>query len=70
MEQYVIYEKPADFPEHFVVRCWLISRQGPVPTDRVWKAPTLESARTVVPDGFYRLPRFADDDPVIVEVWT
>jgi hypothetical protein len=40
-----------------------------VPTDEMALATTLEEIRKQVPPGLFRLRRFADDDPCIVEVW-
>jgi hypothetical protein len=68
MNQFVVYDSPADFPGLFVVRRWEI-RSGWVNACEARVANTLEAAREVVPPGMYRLPRFPDDDPKIVEVW-
>jgi hypothetical protein len=77
MSMYVIYDHPKDFPAHFVVRQWKVV--GP---DEVSKEPqvmvardphaltdTLEEARSALPEGLYRIPRYQGDDPVITEVW-
>jgi hypothetical protein len=72
MQQWVIYDHPADFPEHYVVRCWIIGAGEWWHTGEAWLRPDLESAREVIagnyPDG-YRLDRQPEDDPVVVEVW-
>lgn len=69
LTQYVVYERPADYPDGYVLRLWVVDANGPVPGEaRCFD--TLEKARLAVPDGFIRLPRAADDDPSIVEVWT
>lgn len=72
MQQWVIYEHPRDFPEHFVIRCWNITAGVIMQTNEVWLRPDLDSAREVVAvncPGGYRLDRQPGDDPVIVEVW-
>lgn len=64
---WVIYNRPADYPDSFVVRVW----RGEVPEPEVGLYPTLELARLMVDqDGAsIRLPRHHTDDPVIVESW-
>ena len=52
LEMFVIYDHPRDLPGHFVVRRWL----GDKPTLDFAIANTLESARTHVPAGTYRIP--------------
>lgn len=64
-----IYEHPADYPDHFVVRIWEVG-----PNDMrhagVHLANTLEGARRMVPQQFdYCMPREPDDEPQIVETW-
>lgn len=62
---FVLYKRPLDYPEHFVVRRW----ENDKPTHDVWLADTLEGARGKLPPGLYRLARDPGDDPVIVETW-
>ena len=68
MQQYVIYDKPRDFPTKFVVRVWIIGpgtvQAGPM----ICAADTIEEARASLPDGLEHLPVF-DPDPAIAEVW-
>lgn len=71
LRQWVIYERPRDYPQDFVVREWLIVRgSSPQPTINVRLAPTLEQARACVPRGLFCIPRSPGDDAVIVETWT
>lgn len=69
LPMWVIYERPRDFPEHFVVRRWRVN--GPVIfVDQMAQlAGDIEAARALVPPGLYRLPPYEEDDPVIREVW-
>jgi hypothetical protein len=67
--QYVIYNKPKDHPHHYVVREWLIGPGTATPGKLVGLADNLKNARQLVPPGMDLLPRFANDDPVIEEVW-
>ena len=65
----VIYQKPKDYPDDYVVRIF----EGTTgrPTEMVILRKTLEECRKeVLEAGFYvALPRAAADDPVIVESW-
>jgi hypothetical protein len=65
---WTIYERPADFPEGFVVRPWTVKRGQSVP-GAAYVARTLEDAREAVPAGLYRMDRDVNDDPRIVETW-
>lgn len=71
--QWVIYEKPKDYPSGFVVRRWLISTEGDCgiyPERLALYAASLLEARALVPAGLYCLARSPEDDACIVEVWT
>lgn len=72
LTQYAIYENPADYPGWFVVRRWEVHDgvPAPVPCPNPKLAPSLEAARAAVPSGYFNIGRMAEDDPVIVEVWT
>ena len=70
MDQYVIYERPIDYPSYFVVRKVIIGRGTVLMVDPPFKlAKTLEEARAAVPNKMQRIARHPDDDSVIVEVW-
>ena len=64
---WVIYCRPKDHPEHFVVRKWY----GEVCEKRVALLGNLEAARFFVRDegACVNLGRSSTDDPVIAEVW-
>ena len=69
LKQYVIYDHPKDHPHFFVVREWIIGR-GELRHGRMMGvAETLDKARAIVPEGLACIPRYPEDDPVIVEVW-
>lgn len=68
--QFVIYERPKDFPEHFVVRRWTITHGRTAPDLVACLCSTLAEARETVPPDLVCMPRMDDDDAVIVEVWT
>lgn len=67
---YVIYDRPADWPNGFVVRVWLVNRAMTVPGPVLGSdVPTLEEARALVPIGHVNVGRDPADDDKIVEVW-
>lgn len=67
---YTIYDHPKDHPEHFVVRAWIVRRDGNhYASSEARLADTLEEARRVVPADKVMTPRRPDDDPVIIETW-
>jgi len=70
MVQWVIFDRPADHPEDFVLRAFFIMPGGKVYADSVaWKAKTVDELRRLVPRGLHCLPRFDKDDRAVVEVW-
>lgn len=63
---YVVYEKPTDYPDFFVVRRWT----GLSANKIIFSvSETLDDARQTLPRGLFRLDRFNTDDPCIVETW-
>ena len=69
---YVIYERPADYPAHFVIRKWTFSHGGgndPIPSPLIGQVDTLEEARALIPNGLFRMRRDPFDDKTIVETW-
>lgn len=71
LNNYVVYKNPSDYPKgKFVVRVHEVGPSGvKVRLAAHAVADTLEAARASIPLGLYRMPRFPEDDPVIVEVW-
>ena len=70
LEMFVIYENPADYPDKFVCRRWVVKSDGAsVPDGHCWVAPTLAVARERVPPGCYRLDHQPGEDPCILETW-
>lgn len=69
---WVIYDRPSDYPSHFVVRKHYIL-PGParetVAAARCELCGSLAEARAVIPPGLINLGRFNQDDPAIAEVW-
>ena len=71
LEMFVVYERPLDHPEHFVMRRWLIGAEKgkPTPTDYFVLGETLEEVRNSIPPHCVRLERDPNDEPQIVECW-
>ena len=63
----VIYDKPTDFPENYVVRIWDTN----VPTNIAYISDNLEACRKEIRalGLMVCLGRELDDDPCIVEAW-
>jgi hypothetical protein len=71
MTQWTIYRHPKDHPNEYVLRAAYIMKDHTVKIDDVaWAHPDVEVLRKIVPPGLVRIPRFANDDPVVLEVWT
>ena len=69
VDQFAIFDHPADFPSHFVCRRFTI-RSGQVFAFIEPEAVgTLDECRALVPAGWTRLERFKADDPVLLETW-
>lgn len=63
---FVIYRHPADFPDKYVVRKWIMDR----PTHEFQLYEFLEEARRPLEKlGLVCLNRAELDDPCIVETW-
>lgn len=65
LEIWTVYRKPLDYPTMYVARKFILNK----PTDEILVAPTLKLLRNKLPQGLYRIPRSAHDDPVIEECW-
>lgn len=69
MDVWAIYDHPADFPRHFVVRAWMLRGRGRTQPARAILADTIDAARAEIPRGRVRLPAMAGDDPSLCETW-
>jgi hypothetical protein len=74
LRMYVVYRKPSDFPDEYVIRERLVLAGVDVPGELVARGPTLEAVRdqlmrTPRGPGLYRIARDPSADPVIVETW-
>jgi len=68
---WTVYDHPADYPDYFVARKWIINRNHaePQPTDEVIVNADLNVLRGHKPPWLYSMPRHQNDDPCIVETW-
>ncbi len=68
---YTVYDHPSDYPDHFVVRKWLIKDGGITEAgDIVKKSKNYSAIRNHMLDrGLHRLMRNEGDDPCIMECW-
>ena len=71
MPIWTVYARPKDYPDLFVARRFDIvhGELQACPSDDVVTASSLQELREMLPMGLTRLPRHADDEPQIVEVW-
>ena len=65
LNMWVIYERPSDFPDHFVARRFEIRLGGVMWTFETRTADTLEEVRKLIPPGLFPLHRCDQDDAVI-----
>lgn len=71
LRQYVIYYDTREYPRQYVVHGWTVDKNGPRPDkDPTAVVLSLEHARVRVPLGLYRMDRWDEDNPCVVEVWT
>lgn len=65
---WTIYDHPADYPDKFVARLFVMDQ----PTDVALVGDSLNSIRTFInraSPGLTRLPRSPHDHPTVVETW-
>jgi hypothetical protein len=70
LEMYVIYAKPLDYPQSFVVRKWEVGGK-PSPRNTEWfgLGATVEEVRGMIPGWCVKIDRDPNDEPQIVETW-
>lgn len=69
MNIFVLYRKPKDYPDKFVLRRWEVGDGTVEPKEIVGIADTSVDAQKAIPPGMTATGRYAADDPVIVGVW-
>jgi hypothetical protein len=66
---FVIYDRPAEFPGHYVVRMAAAKYGKPLARCDLMLANSLEEARGAIPDGYECFPRSMEDEASVVETW-
>jgi hypothetical protein len=69
LEIWTVYDHPSDYQDKFVARKSLVTAQGSIMTHEMFVADSLVEIRMLLPPGLARIPRYENDDPVIVECW-
>jgi len=69
MEMWTVYDHPLDYPDGFAARKCVIGVNTVTHTDEMFTGDTLDEVRALLPPGLYRIHRYEQDDPKIVEVW-
>ncbi|MBO0715837.1 MAG: hypothetical protein J2P55_00680 [Rhizobiales bacterium] len=70
LPMWIVYDRPTDFPDHYVARCHHVTGRGTRPTTLVIKAETLDALREALRNmGLTRIGRDPSDEPQIVETW-
>jgi len=66
---FAVYDRPLDFPDHWVVRRWFTMSDGRVVADVVPRlANVLDEARRLVPET-HRTRVVDESDPFLFETW-
>lgn len=66
----VVYTNVSDLPDKYVARLFKSTNTGKlIPTEYAIVAENYDSIYERIPCGLYRIPRYVNDDEVIVEVW-
>lgn len=66
---WVIYERPRDFPDGYVLRAQFAGRDGVTVSPIAWYAKAPEELRSILPGDAVALGRDPSDDKAILEVW-
>lgn len=70
VHMWVVFDRPVDFPDHYVVRKQIAYSGRVVPTEVPWSlGATLDDVRATLPAGLARLERDERDVTPLVEVW-
>jgi hypothetical protein len=70
MTVWVIYERPTDRPNGYVLRPQFAMKDNTVlASHTAWAADDPDTLRAILPPGLTRLMPAVDDDPKILETW-
>jgi hypothetical protein len=68
-EMWTIFDRPADYPDHFVARKFIGVQGQCVPTNEFRFAKSLAEIRETIPWGLMCFVRHPSDPPQVVETW-
>src|SRR5690349_21433683 len=68
-KMYVIFDRPDEFPGHYVVRLAVAVDGKPVEQCNLMIANSLMEARCAIPEGYECFPRSDEDEESVVETW-
>lgn len=67
---WVIYERPKDHPQGYVLRCQWVMKDKTIKLDHIaWYAKDADDLRSIVPPGLVRIGHQSNEDPCILETW-
>jgi hypothetical protein len=66
---WTVYEYPLDYPNEYIARPANVAEGNVNAMPVHLSALSLTAIRALIPSGLYRLPRWTDDEPHILEVW-
>ena len=67
---WTVYAGPADYPDHFVARKFLVGRHNQaIATQDMFVADSIDEVRALLPPGLVCFVRAPSDDLCIVESW-
>ncbi len=70
LDLWTIYQRPLDFPQHYVARRWEVRHSGPRPTADIIVAEDIERLRDAMrARGLHNIGRKPGDEAQIVESW-
>jgi hypothetical protein len=64
-----IYNKPLDYPNHFIAREYFVNPEKKVTGNVIAKEKTLSLVRKKIPRNMIRIIRSPEDDINVIETW-
>lgn len=65
----IIYNRPKDYPDHYVTRLWVIKNGKSYPNPNCYLNKNLADSRRNIPADWTNIGRQEGDEPQIEEVW-
>jgi hypothetical protein len=67
---WVIYDRPKDFPDGYVLRAQWATKGGITASQEAWYSKTIDNLHSLLPMwALTRMGPYPGDDPCIAEVW-